>query len=281
MRKIIALMLVLALVLSLSGCGLDAVTGLFERTGRRLENAGESISRAVEDMTERAAERSSREPDPQEFEWDEPEDEDYLYWDEDVDLPEDPDATEEEWDALVLAVNYLRYYPYSQESLTEALSCEYSEDAVQYAVDNCGADWAEQAVRCLDYYLDYGYTRSDLREMLEYEGYADEEIEAAMTSPSIDWNEQALCSAVTCLDYGYGYSETMLSNYLLEGGYSEEEKDFALANCGADWFEESVRCAESYLELFTFDREELIDQLLFEGFTAEQAAWAADACGLD
>ena len=117
--------------------------------------------------------------------------------------------------------------------------------------------------------------------MLEYEGYADEEIEAAMTSPSIDWNEQALCSAVTCLGYGYGYSETMLSNYLLEGGYSEEEKDFALANCGADWFEESVRCAESYLELFTFDREELIDQLLFEGFTAEQAAWAADACGLD
>lgn len=41
----------------------------------------------------------------------------------------------------------------------------------------------------------------------------------------------------------------------------------------------AVRSAEAYLDFMAFSRDGLIEQLEFDGFTAEQAAHAADALG--
>ena len=45
--------------------------------------------------------------------------------------------------------------------------------------------------------------------------------------------------------------------------------------------ENAVKKAESYLNIMHFSRAALIEQLMFEGFTADNAAFAADNCGAD
>lgn len=46
----------------------------------------------------------------------------------------------------------------------------------EYAADNCGADWYEQAAKAAQKYLDYmAFSRSGLIEQLEYEGYTHDE----------------------------------------------------------------------------------------------------------
>ena len=52
----------------------------------------------------------------------------------------------------------------------------YTEEEIKYAVDNCGADWYEQAVREVQSYLKYSsYSRAGLIKVLEQEGFAYEQ----------------------------------------------------------------------------------------------------------
>ncbi len=75
--------------------------------------------------------------------------------------------------ALGTAESYLNYSAFSHDGLVEQLEYEgYSNEEATYAVDNCGADWNEQAANCAQSYLDYSsFSRDGLIEQLEYEGF--------------------------------------------------------------------------------------------------------------
>lgn len=72
------------------------------------------------------------------------------------------------------------------------------------------------------------------------------------------------------------FSYTGLIGQLEFEGYSNTEAVYAVDNCGADWDEQAVRCAQNYLDIMPFSRKGLIEQLEFDGFTYEQAVYGVD-----
>ena len=83
--------------------------------------------------------------------------------------------------ALQSARNYLRVLAFSYTGLMEQLEYEgYSSEEATYAVDNCGADWYEQAVaKAEDYLSVLSFSRSGLINQLEYDGFTSEQAEYA------------------------------------------------------------------------------------------------------
>lgn len=88
-------------------------------------------------------------------------------------------ATMGEKNALQSAKDYLNYTHFSYEGLMKQLDYEgYSKSECQYAVDNCGADWFDQAAGCAKDYLEYtSFSRSGLINQLLYEGFTQEQAE--------------------------------------------------------------------------------------------------------
>ena len=79
--------------------------------------------------------------------------------------------------ALASAKNYLDFSAFSYKGLKEQLEFEgYSADEAAYGVDNCGADWNEQAAKKAQSYLDFSsFSRDGLIEQLEFEGFTHEQ----------------------------------------------------------------------------------------------------------
>lgn len=86
----------------------------------------------------------------------------------------DHEPTIGEKNALKKAGQYLDYSAFSEEGLTEQLEYEgFTSSEVKYAVENCGADWYDQAAKKAEQYLDYGaFSKERLIEQLEYEGFS-------------------------------------------------------------------------------------------------------------
>ena len=85
--------------------------------------------------------------------------------------------TSGERNALRKAHEYLAVMSFSAKGLKEQLEYEgFSSGEAQYAVDNCGADWYEQAKHKAQEYLDImSFSYSGLIEQLEYEGFTHQE----------------------------------------------------------------------------------------------------------
>ncbi len=86
-------------------------------------------------------------------------------------------ATIGERNALRSAKNYLNVMAFSYEGLKEQLEFEgYSETEATYAVDNCGANWFEQAKKKAKEYLDaMSFSKSGLITQLEFEKFTHEQ----------------------------------------------------------------------------------------------------------
>lgn len=81
--------------------------------------------------------------------------------------------------ALSKARDYLNFSAFSYSGLIHQLEFEgFSNEEATYAVDNCGADWNEQAALKAQEYLDFSsFSRSGLIEQLEFEGFTAEQAE--------------------------------------------------------------------------------------------------------
>lgn len=79
--------------------------------------------------------------------------------------------------ALQTANNYLAVMPFSHSGLIEQLEFEgFSYSEATYAVENCGADWYEQAAKKAKQYLEImAFSRSGLIEQLEFDGFTYEQ----------------------------------------------------------------------------------------------------------
>ena len=86
--------------------------------------------------------------------------------------------------ALKTAQSYLNYTSFSYSGLIEQLEYEgFSTEDSTFAVNNCGADWNEQAAKKAQSYLDYSsFSRQGLIEQLEYEGFTHEQAEYGVTA---------------------------------------------------------------------------------------------------
>lgn len=79
--------------------------------------------------------------------------------------------------ALKSAKEYLDISAFSYSELVSQLEYEqYTHEEAVYAVDNCGADWNEQAARSAKEYLDImSFSREGLIEQLEFDGFTNEQ----------------------------------------------------------------------------------------------------------
>lgn len=86
--------------------------------------------------------------------------------------------------ALSTALSYLKYSAFSYNGLFEQLKYEgYTDEEALYGVDNCGADWYEQAVKMAESYLKFSsFSREGLIEQLEYEGFTHDQAEYGVTA---------------------------------------------------------------------------------------------------
>lgn len=89
------------------------------------------------------------------------------------------EATVSQNNALATARDYLDYTAFSYDGLVDQLEFEgFSNDDAIWAVDNCGADWNEQAEKKAQDYLDYSsFSRSGLIDQLVFEGFTQEQAE--------------------------------------------------------------------------------------------------------
>jgi len=94
-------------------------------------------------------------------------------------VEESDKTTMGEKNALDTALSYLRYMSFSYSGLIEQLEFEgYTYEEAVYGVNNCGADWNEQATLVAQSYLDYmAFSREGLIEQLEFEGFTKEQAE--------------------------------------------------------------------------------------------------------
>ena len=92
--------------------------------------------------------------------------------------------TRGEQNALNRANDYLEFMSFSRSGLIDQLEFEgYTTSEAEYAVDNCGANWDEQAVLKAEEYLDFmSFSRSGLIDQLEFEGFTYDQASAAATA---------------------------------------------------------------------------------------------------
>lgn len=81
--------------------------------------------------------------------------------------------------ALSTALQYLSVLSFSRSGLIDQLEYEgFTNEEAVYAVDNCGADWNEQASKCAKYYLELmPFSRQELVDQLLYEGFTQSQAE--------------------------------------------------------------------------------------------------------
>lgn len=127
------------------------------------------------------------------------------------------------------AIIYLSYSPESYEGLIEALEYrKYDKEFIMYAVDNCKADWKEQAhISAISYLSSGSMSKKRIKEMLEYEKFTEEQVLYAMKKiEDKDFYEQAVESSLFNR-YSMKYTKENSRKYLIDDEFSEEEADFA------------------------------------------------------
>ena len=138
-----------------------------------------------------------------------------------------------ELNALAKAESYLSFSGFSKKGLKEQLEFEgFTSDEAQFGVDNCGADWNEQAVRKAESYIDLsGFSKKGLKEQLEFEGFTSEEAEYGVENITVDWNEQAGRKAESYMDLS-SFSKSALIDQLKFEGFTSEEAEYGATVVG-------------------------------------------------
>lgn len=115
-----------------------------------------------------------------------------------------PDFEDTRQGALDMAQYYLQEGGFSRDSLKDWLGYDdFSQENIQYAVDNCYADWKEEALQKAQDLVDEessGYSKEGLIDTLSGYGFADDEVSYAMDRVQADWNQEAVECATSYID---------------------------------------------------------------------------------
>lgn len=135
--------------------------------------------------------------------------------------------------ALQTAKDYLKFSNFSYEGLYSQLQYEgYTDDESKYGVDNCGANWNEQALGTAKDYLKFSsFSYEGLCNQLIYEKYTDSQARYGVDNCGADWNEQARKTAESYLKYST-FSRQSLYEQLLYEGFTEEQAEYGVTAVG-------------------------------------------------
>ena len=132
--------------------------------------------------------------------------------------------------AVIYACKYLEnIYHHSYSGLIEALVEEgYSQEDAAYGVDNCGADWNEQAVKAAknwieecDHHISY---KSTIHYLAQIADFTLEQATYGADNCGIDWKKQAAELAIECEKSGDTYFDVI--DYLEYEGFTPEEVEY-------------------------------------------------------
>jgi hypothetical protein len=134
--------------------------------------------------------------------------------------PAAPSGTASQLQALAAAKGYLTSgMGFSQASLTKQLTASagngFSQADAQWAVDNSGADWNEEAIKAAKGYLTsgMGFSQASLTKQLTASagnGFTQPQAENAVAKSGADWNAEAVKAAKGYMDSGMGFSRQSL-----------------------------------------------------------------------
>lgn len=177
---------------------------------------------------------------------------------------------------------------YSKTGLIKELASflPYIEEDLIYAVENCEADWNQEAVESLEQSLYGTYsTGSSYRECvmsLKNKYYTEEQIAYALSAVEVDWHEQALKkisvytetrkSGVSYLELIQRLTESHSFEYEIAKEAADSIKD------SIDWNEQATKSAKAFAP-YCASRAELLQTLENNGFTTDQAEYALKAIG--
>ena len=135
--------------------------------------------------------------------------------------------------ALAKANSYLSHSSFSRKGLIEQLEYEkFSTEEATYAVDNCGANWNEQAEKKAKSYLSHSaFSYSGLIEQLEYEGFTHDQAVYGVEKSGADWNEQAVKKAASYLKHS-SFSRQGLIDQLEYEGFTNEQAVYGVSKNG-------------------------------------------------
>lgn len=144
-----------------------------------------------------------------------------------------PDMTLSQTNALRSAQSYLAFTAFSYEGLIDQLEYEqYSYEDAMFAVDNCGADWDEQALNSALSYLEFtAFSYSGLIDQLEYEKFTTEQATYAADNCGADWNEQAARAAQSYTEFT-SFSKDGLIDQLEYEGFTYEQAVYGVEAIG-------------------------------------------------
>lgn len=180
----------------------------------------------------------------------------------------------------------------SSKELLEALQKDgYTKDEAQFAIDNCGASWKEEAVKRAKYVLEkYNYwignniPKTQTMQMLQ-DYFTKDEIDYAKDKLKDTWKEVAYLHAKHEFDYGLRLDE--LKAYLLEDksngvvDFTSEEVEYAIKKCGTfDDKEQALKRVKS-LSKYKSSYNEILDKLISAGFSSADATEALDKSGIE
>lgn len=132
------------------------------------------------------------------------------------------------------AASYLEYQSFSRQGLIAQLEYEgYTPQAAEYGVDNCGADWNEQALKSAETYLKYSsFSYNGLINALEFDGFTESEVTYAVQRCNADWNEEAVEAAARYIEYlGYNTRAEIVDMLEFEG-FTYEQAVYAAQQNG-------------------------------------------------
>ena len=142
-------------------------------------------------------------------------------------------VTTSQSNALKKAKEYLNYTCFSREGLIGQLEYEdFSREDAVYAVDNCGANWSDQALGKAKEYLSFtSFSYSGLIDQLEYEGFTLDQATYGADNCKADWKEQAAKKAKEYLEF-MSFSRGELIDQLIYEGFTHEQAEYGADQAG-------------------------------------------------
>ena len=183
--------------------------------------------------------------------------------------------SEERGDALSAACVCLMSLDLSSDGLEELLKLdEYSEEDIAFALENCGADWEQEAADYARHTLaSGGFSEKTLKEQMELEKFDAELADKAIASCSPDWDKEAKDFAAYNINFS-SVSRALLEETMLDSGFTQEQSGKALESCGADWDAEARELVDELLEAGGYSEalvKTVLEEMLFEEAQIEHA----------
>lgn len=166
----------------------------------------------------------------------------------------------------------------------------FTEDEIQFGIDNAVDNWVEHAATGIESYLEnsYGFSKSEIAEELRNWGFSDLDINQAFEELDVDWNKHTLRHAERLLESSQGISRAELHDRLNDRftGLDERENvQYAMDNIDVDWNQQAVNRGYALVNsrYTTYSYYGVYEELVRSpiSFTHEQAEYAIQNLEVD